>query len=243
MTIWAIADLHLSFGIPDKKMDIFGPEWKDHPEKIAKAWKERIHDEDLVLLAGDISWANHLDQVQKDLEWIDRLPGKKLMIRGNHDYWWHSISKVRSQLPPSVYALQNDAFTWNDVSIGGARLWDTDEFTYEEYSDYRPKEKTISEKEEEKRIFARDLARLEMSLKSINPQAKTKIAMTHFPPIGPSLDKTQASHLFEKYQIDIVVFGHLHGLKKEKPLFVKETSIKYFLTSCDFLDFQPLRIL
>lgn len=100
MAVWAIADLHLSFGIPDKSMDVFGPQWTDHAEHVKKHWLESISAEDLVLIPGDISWAMTPEQAKADLEWIHELPGTKVLLRGNHDYWWTSVSKVQKVLPP-----------------------------------------------------------------------------------------------------------------------------------------------
>ena len=128
MTIWALADLHLSFGVPDKEMDVFGPKWKNHPEKIRANWEKLVKPDDLVLLPGDISWGMHPEEALPDLNWIDSLPGTKVMIRGNHDYWWTSISKVEKVLPKSIHVIQNNIYRWKDVIICGARLWDTEEY-------------------------------------------------------------------------------------------------------------------
>ncbi len=147
MTVWAIADLHLSFGIKDKEMDVFGKEWHNHHAKIEQHWREDITNEDLVLLAGDISWAKRLEEALPDLSWINALPGTKVMIRGNHDYWWSSPSKVRDALPSSLHIIQNDTFEWNDVAIAGSRLWDSTEYNFKDvlyyltscdYLDFKP---------------------------------------------------------------------------------------------------------
>ena len=124
MTIWAIADLHLSFGVPNKHMRIFGPQWEDYTDKIEKGWRASILQNDLVLIPGDISWAMQVEEVRPDLEWIDRLPGTKVFIKGNHDYWWNSLSKLKHVLPSTCHLIQNNSFTWNDFSIAGTRLWD-----------------------------------------------------------------------------------------------------------------------
>ena len=133
MSIWALADLHLSLGVPDKTMEIFGSEWRNYMLRIKENWEDKIRSNDLVLIAGDISWAMKITEVEKDFEWLEKLPGKKLIIKGNHDYWWNSYSKVKKILPPSVEALQNSAFLWNDIAIGGARLWDTSEYNFNKY--------------------------------------------------------------------------------------------------------------
>lgn len=234
MRVWAIADLHLAFGDPSKSMEVFG--WENYAEKIEANWREVIGEGDLVLLAGDISWAMRPEQALKDLEWIDRLPGTKVMIRGNHDYWWSSPSKVRSILPPSLHIIQNDVFNFSDFSVGGARLWDTDEFHFSEAREFGPKEST----EESKKIFERELIRLEMSLKLLDP-SKRRLVMTHYPPIGADLRESRASKLLEKYGVEICVFGHLHCLKPG-PMFGSKNGVRYCLTACDFLDYKPLNI-
>jgi uncharacterized protein len=121
--IWAIADLHLCFSTPEKSMEIFGEAWKNYLQKIEYHWRENVREEDLVLIAGDISWAASLEKALVDLHWIDKLPGIKVMIRGNHDSWWTSINKVRLSLPQSLHCIQNDVFVWNEVAIAGTRLW------------------------------------------------------------------------------------------------------------------------
>ena len=122
MRIFAIGDPHLSLD-SDKPMDIFGPKWGHHAERIAEAWHETVSEEDLVLVPGDISWAMHLKNAAADLKFIGDLPGRKVILRGNHDYWWDSLSKVRSALPPSMYALQNDALVIGGIAIAGSRGW------------------------------------------------------------------------------------------------------------------------
>ncbi len=249
MAIWAIADLHLSFGVPNKQMDVFGPHWKGYTSKIEQAWRELIRPEDLVLIPGDISWAMHLEEVQPDLKWIDSLPGTKVLIKGNHDYWWSSLSKLKSILPASCHLIQNNSLTWNDVSIAGTRLWDLPHISFSEVIDFKEydcvKNLTANdESPESQKIYQRELGRLETSLKSMNPLAKTRIVMTHYPPIGPSFQETEASRLLEKYKVDICVFGHLHNVKPDLKLFGHYRGIQYHLTACDYLeDFKPLKIL
>ena len=229
-------------------MSLFGPAWADHTSQIARNWRSLVAKEDLVLIAGDISWALRPEEAKADLEWIDALPGKKLLIKGNHDYWWPSSKKLQALLPPTISFIYNSAFHWNDVSIGGARLWDTEEYSFGVFADYKPNPKKNQEspppKEEGERIFQRELERLELSLKQMDRHAKHKIAMTHYPPIGANLAPSRASSLLEHYGIDTVIFGHLHSLKKESlPLFGTARGVRYILTSCDLIDFTPIRIL
>lgn len=248
-SVWAISDLHLSFGVAQKEMDVFGKEWIGWTNKIADNWKARISPDDLILIPGDISWAMHLEKALPDLVWVDQLPGTKVILRGNHDYWWSSKSKVEKALPPSIHLIQNDAYLWNDISIAGARLWDTPEFNFNDYIIIRgdDPERLISEYEQNveknEKIFLREINRLELSLKEIHQEATYRIAMVHYPPIGADLKSCRTSKLLEKYNVNICVFGHLHSLRPHSLPFGEKNRIKYHLTSCDYLDFIPLKIL
>ncbi len=230
MAIWAIADLHLSLGIPNKSMEVFGPNWDRYVERMAEAWQDLVQPADLVLIAGDISWAMRMDEVQADLNWIERLPGKKVLLRGNHDFWWGSATQVRRVLPPSIHILSNDAFHWEGVSIGGSRLWDTNEYTCGTSGQQAS--------EEDEKIYAREILRLELSLKQL--KGDYRIAMTHYPPIGYPMAPTRATSLLQQYHVTKVVFGHLHGISHIS--FGLFEGIDYFLTSSDYLGFIPKKI-
>jgi len=242
MKIWAIGDLHLSFGVTKKTMDLFGPEWEEHPKKIATAWDNTVSPEDLVLIPGDISWASRPEKALPDLEWIEKRPGTKVMIKGNHDYWWTSLSKIEKILPPSIHLIQNSSVTIQGIAIAGTRFWDSPEYSFDHIIDFKPciTPKKVPKKDEEA-LYQRELLRLEMSLQQMPEKAQTKIAMTHFPPIGTDLAPSAASALFEKYGVSLVVFGHLHSLHKSAhPLFGSARGVEYVLTSCDCIDFSPV---
>jgi len=248
-SIWAIADLHLSFGVPGKAMDLFGPQWQGHPTKIKEAWCDLIAPEDLILIPGDISWAMTPEEARADLEWIHQLPGTKVLLRGNHDYWWSSLSKVEKVLPPSLHLIQNNSFLWGDVAIGGAKLWDSAEYEFGSYIVYRenPQARKTSDvvktASSDEKLFLRELQRLETSFKSFSGQQhKMKIAMTHYPPIGADLHSSQASAVMEKYRIDIAAFGHLHNVKPQHLPFGSKNGVSYVLTACDYLNFIPLKL-
>ena len=245
MALFVISDLHLSFGVPDKKMDKFGQQWESHPEKIRRHWEAMVDPDDLVLICGDISWAMRSEQATPDLEWIARLPGVKAMIRGNHDYWWSSLGKVQKICPPSLHPLQNNAFTYGDVTVGGSRLWDNEEVSFPELAGEggMREERGNEALEEQRKIFNRECDRLEMSLKQLDPKAKTRIAMTHYPPVGLDLKPNRVTALLEDYRVDFCLFGHLHGVPSGKAPFGQARGVTYLLTSCDYLDFVPLRIL
>ncbi|WP_044882757.1 metallophosphoesterase [Neochlamydia sp. EPS4] len=245
MAVWALADLHLAFGTPEKKMDVFGEPWINYTEKIKKNWLNCIQPSDLVLLPGDISWAIQLEDAVIDLKWIHELPGTKVMIKGNHDYWWRSLTKIEKILPPSIHLIQNNAFHWEGYSIGGSRLWDSSAYNFNAYIEFKenPYAKILLEKSdkvaESEKIFQRELQRLESSLKNLNPQASIRIAMTHYPPISADLKDSAVSQLLEKYHVNTCLFGHLHNVKKHLPLFGEKNQIRYILTSGDYLDFMP----
>jgi uncharacterized protein len=245
MSVWAISDLHLSLGVSSKSMEIFGPAWEKYMQKIEENWKKAVAPSDLVLVAGDLSWAMRLKEAMPDLMWLDKLPGTKVIIKGNHDYWWNSISKLREILPPSIHAIQNDVFIWQDYAIGGARLWDTPEYNFDElihfYQSYSKTQMPNPEYDGDK-IFQRELERLRTSLAQIPKNAKHKIALTHYPPIGINLTPSKASAILEEFQIQAAIFGHLHSLKDKRIHWGERNGIRYFLTSCDVVDFKPLPI-
>lgn len=244
MKVWAMSDLHLALGTPEKSMSRLFPSWHEYEQRIATAWDSVVALDDLVLIAGDISWAMRLDQIGPDFAYLAKRPGIKVLIRGNHDYWWESASKVRKALPEGIHIIQNDVFSISSVSIAGARLWDSQEYTFDSIIDFR-ENSSAKEKEEldSEKIFLRELGRLEMSLKAIPKEAKLKIAMTHYPPIGLSLEPSRVSRLFEQYGIQYAIFGHLHSLKPiSEPLFGTARGVTYKLTSADWLNFQPLCI-
>lgn len=250
-SVWAIADLHLSFGTPNKSMDIFGPRWKNHEARVEQHWREQVGEEDLVLIAGDISWAKTLDEAKVDLEWIHKLPGTKILLRGNHDYWWGSLAGIAKILPPSLSVIQNNAISWNHISIGGSRLWDTPEYSFSDYIPLEPRPEGLSKsidataplsREETEKIFVRELHRLELSLRALDPQAPIRIAMTHYPPISAHLQPSRASGFLEQYKVDVCVFGHLHNVIPQSLPFGVRNGVQYYLTACDYLDCIPIKV-
>lgn len=250
MAIWAIADLHLSFGVEGKEMDVFGDKWKDHTKKLEKNWREMIKDDDLVLIAGDISWALHLEEAIPDLKWIDALPGTKVMIKGNHDLWWKSTSKVRSILPPSIHIIHNDAFLWKDVAISGSRLWETPDISYGDYIDFREtpginvhkKEDSEKERMHDEKIFKSEMNRLAWSIDAMSPEAKYRVVMVHYPPAGPEDRTSPVMRLLENEEIDVCIYGHLHNLKSEAPVNFTSKNMRVICTAGDFIDFVPVKI-
>jgi predicted phosphohydrolase len=209
-------------------MDVFGDAWRGHVEKIGHAWRSVVSEEDLVLVPGDISWAMKLDDAIADLAYIGRLPGKKILLRGNHDYWWSAIGRVRTALPPGMRALQNDAFLEGNVGICGSRGWLT------------PGSANFSADDE--KIYRREIDRLKLSLQAL-PEAETKIAMMHFPPFCERARDSEFTDLFEKSGVDIVVYGHLHGEANKHAFEGERNGIVYHCVAADKLNFIPKRIL
>lgn len=250
MSIWVLSDLHLAFSVPEKTMELFGSGWANYGKRIEQNWKELIRPEDLVLIPGDISWAMRLEDALIDLAWIDALPGTKLLLRGNHDYWWNSLSKMNKVKPPSMHFIQNNAFLWNGVAIGGSRLWDTKEYNFSPFTIIKknPNERiseidTAAKQEENEKIFLRELERLKISLAQMEKSAKHKIAMVHYPPIGADLAPSRSSRILEEYKIDTCVFGHLHSIQPASLPFGAARGVNYIFASCDYLEFRPKCIL
>ena len=245
MAIWAIADLHLSFGVPDKEMHVFGPEWKDHYKKIEADWDARVAASDLVLIPGDISWAMRLDEAKADLDWIDKRPGTKLIIRGNHDYWCQAPTKVRKELPSSIHLIWSDAFLWKDVAVCGTRLWDSPEYDFGPYIEMKKPIKTGGKEkpqEDSGAVFARECMRLERSLEALDKNAKIKIAMVHYPPISADLQPSIVSSMLEKAGVQHCVFGHLHSVRPNQTLFGTKDGVSYHFVACDWLGFKLQQI-
>ena len=230
MKVFAISDLHLSIN-SNKPMNIFGPVWDNYLDKIENSWNVQVNDDDLVLIAGDISWAMKLNDAKADLNYLSKFKGKKIIIKGNHDYWWSSISGVREALPHNCYALQNDALRFENFVICGSRGW-----TVPEVSHKTP---------EDEKIYKRELIRMELSLKSavaLKQENDTLIVMMHYPPFNSKLEPNDFTKLFEAYGVDIVVYGHLHSYDKKHQLITYINNIKYYLTSCDLIGNEVIEI-
>ncbi len=226
--LFAIADLHLPGG-SGKTMEKFDPEWINHDQKIEDCWKERVREEDLVLVAGDISWAMRLEEALPDLERISAWPGRKILIRGNHDYWWSSIGKLRRSLDPGTFALQNDCLYLDGMRICGTRGWISpggENFTAED-----------------EKIYLRELLRLELSLKAaVNLQGEL-IVVLHFPPFNEKGEASGFVELMQRYGVSRCIYGHLHGQSQEKAVIGLVQGISYHLVAADYVDFCPVEII
>lgn len=233
MALYTISDPHLSFST-DKPMDIFGDGWRDHAQRLKENWFSEIKDEDTVVIPGDISWAMGLSQVHADLDFINKLPGRKIIGKGNHDYWWDTMRKMNKFCSENGFStinfLFNNAYFADGKIICGTRGW-IDE---------------IGVKKEDEKIIKREAARLEMSLlegeklKQEYSNAEI-IVFLHYPPIFGSFMNEDIMNVLYRHEISTVFYGHLHGVRKEM-LDTSFIGINLQLVSCDYLHFQPMRI-
>lgn len=232
MGIYAIGDPHLSFAENvDKPMDVFGEEWKDHAEKIKESWMVQVGPEDTVVVAGDISWGLKFEEALPDLQWIHNLPGKKVMLKGNHDLWWQGIGKLNSLFDDMTF-LQNTCVTLDDTIICGSRGWTcpgSDDFT-----------------EDDKRIYDREVLRLEFSLEAgakARDMGQEIIAFTHYPPTNEKKQPSDFTRLFEKYGVKRAYYGHLHRENTYKRGITGNfNGVNYELISADKLGFKLKKI-
>ncbi len=228
MRVFAIADPHLSRADP-KPMTIFGEGWAGHPERFFRGWRETVGPSDLVLVPGDVSWAMTLTGALPDLLDIAALPGQKVLLRGNHDYWWPSLTKLRAALPEGMFALQNDALRLGSVVVAGTRGW-----VAPGSGDFSP---------EDEKIYTRELGRLQLSLaaaKKIRQPGDRLVVMLHYPPTNLRLEPSGFTELLAGAGADAVVFGHLHGERRAVEM-VGDTPAH--LVAADAISFAPKLIL
>lgn len=230
MNVYAISDLHLSTTQP-KPMDIFGGNWEGHFEKIKADWQEKVTDDDVVLIAGDISWAMKLDDARADLNALSCLKGKKVFIRGNHDFWWNGISKVRAAAPDDSFIfLQTGAIKIGEFIFVGARGW-----TCPGSADYT---------EQDNKLYLREVERFKLAFQEadkLKTDGDKTVAIIHYPPFSVKGDGSAFTQLFEEKGVDKVVFGHIHG-SPYFPVKTEKSGVEYILTSCDKVGFKLVKI-
>lgn len=228
MALYAISDLHLAFDV-DKPMDIFGEKWIEHEAKIKGNWLSLVEEADTVLIAGDISWAINETESTNDLNWIDELPGRKIISKGNHDYWWGSIKKLNS-LYQNTKFIQNNYFFYKDYAICGTRGWicrGADKFTAKD-----------------EKIYSREIIRLRLSLEAAKKAGFDKfIVMLHYPPTNEKFEESEFTKIINEYSVEKVIYGHLHGVPLGKVLEGKVDGVEYIMTSADYINFCPIKIL
>ncbi len=226
MSLFAIADTHLSFGT-NKPMDSFEG-WQNYTQRLQKNWNKLICENDDVVIAGDISWAMDFNELKADFDFIESLNGNKIILKGNHDFWWNTMSKLNKFLTENNYKtirfLYNNSFVCGSYSVCGSRGW---------YFDI--------ENEKDERVLLRELGRIERSLQSA--EKDNKIVFLHYPPVTQNSKCTQIIDLLEKYGIKKCYFGHLHGDAAKYAFEGKEHGIDFKLISCDRLKFTPYLIL
>ena len=227
MKVFAIGDLHLDGG-DNKPMDVFGAHWEGHFNKICRDWLARVSDGDIVLIPGDISWAMRLPDALPDLMKIGALPGRKVLLRGNHDYWWSSISRLRDVLPKGMYAVQNDAVKIDGVTVCGTRGW------------LLPGPQTTPEDE---KIFARELLRLRMSLEEAKRMGGNICVMMHYPPVLEDGMPTEFSRIITEFGVHQAVYGHLHGAAGKTAYNAVLDGTSYHCVACDGLNFSLFELI
>ena len=240
MAIYTIADLHLSINDQtNKSMEVFGARWNGYVEKLEQHWRNTVHEQDTVIIPGDISWALTLEEAQQDLCFLHSLPGKKLIGKGNHDFWWSTATKIHAFFAQnhidSIALLQNNAYKVENKIICGTRGWFTDD----------SQQLTVSQTDYAK-IVNREVIRLEMSLKQgvalqdpENPEEM--LVFLHFPPIWGNFLCPEILEMLEKYSIRNCYFGHIHG-GYNLPSVLYHNEIRFVRISADHLSFLPYPI-
>lgn len=230
MNVYAISDLHLS-NTQNKPMDIFGALWEGHFEKIKSDWLSKVQEEDVVLISGDISWAMKLPDALVDLRALADLPGKKVFIRGNHDYWWNGITKLRDSAPDeNFFFLQTDAVRIGNFVFVGSRGW-----TCPGSTDYT---------EQDEKLYLREGERFRLALldgAKLKQEGDRLVAMIHYPPFNLKKEDTLFTQHFEINGVEKVVFGHIHGAAYF-PLKTEKNGVEYILASCDKVGFSLVKI-
>ena len=234
MSIYAISDLHLAKSI-DKPMDVFGKAWSNYMDRIRCAWEETVACDDCVIVPGDISWATYLEQAVEDFRFIDALPGRKLILKGNHDYWWTTMGKLQKFLGDnnfrSIEFLHNNSFRIGKTIICGSRGWicpEDDDFTNEDM-----------------KIYKRELQRLELSLKSARCEEEEDcriIAALHFPPFNGRKSCGEFMEILQRFNVKTCIYGHLHGEGFRNAVVGSMEGIEFKLVSADYLGFTPLKL-
>lgn len=235
MSIYTIGDLHLSFH-ENKPMSIFGDNWKGHEEKIKQDWKEKVKENDLVILPGDFSWSTYLKDTYDDFTYLNELPGKKILLKGNHDYWWTTVTSMRKFLKENHFEnidfVYNSAYEYENYIIAGTRGWGQ------------------NEEGEDKKLLKRESARLQFSLKEAQKlnenQEKEIIVFLHYPPIINSNivnnEMSEFVRIMKEYNIKRCYYGHLHSSSIKEAVQGQYYGIDFKLVSADGLDFKLLKI-
>ena len=229
--VFAISDLHFASQV-NKPMDVFGGEWPGYEQKIEKDWKKKVRANDIVIVAGDLSWGMTFEEAKPDLDKIASFGGNIVICKGNHDYWWKSVSKVRENTKDNVYVLQNDAVKIGKYVFCGTRGW-------------KQPEKGKPLQEEDAKILSREEERMKLALnagKKLIEKGDKLVVVMHYPPVCAGLLDSAFTKMFEEAGVCAVVYGHLHGKLGRKVLQFERNGVKYYLTSCDQIENKLVKI-
>ncbi|MGN0613433.1 MAG: metallophosphoesterase [Porcipelethomonas sp.] len=229
MALYAIGDLHLALSVRNKTMNIFGG-WENYMELLEKNWKALISDKDTVVIAGDVSWAMKITDAYEDFEWIERMPGRKIILKGNHDYWWASKKKMEDTFSHWGFTtrniLHNNCYRYEDHAVCGTRGW-----------------VNMPGEPDDARVLAREAGRLSASLEAAAQQSLTPLVFLHYPPIYGNNCNYDILDVLYKYDVRHCWYGHLHGPSIKYAINGERDGINFQLISGDFLQFEPFKIL
>ena len=230
MAIYVIADLHLSFS-QDKPMSIFGENWEGHSEKIKNNWISKVKPEDTVVLPGDFSWAMYLQDTYKDFEYLNSLPGKKLLLKGNHDYWWTTVTNMRNFLEENKFKnidfIYNNSYLVENKILTGTRGWN------------------LLDTENSSKMIKRESIRLQLAIEDgIKKYGDDKeiIVFMHYPPISNTNKKSDFLKILKQYDIKRCYYGHLHGRSHQDAVEGIVDGIEFKLISADYLNFDVIKV-
>lgn len=231
MSVYTISDLHLPLGV-NKPMDIFGSAWSNYVERLRNNWQEVVSPEDTVVLGGDFSWAMYLEETQKDFEFLSELNGEKILLKGNHDYWWTTANKLNGFAAKNgwqdVKFLHNNFFVADGLAICGTRGWLVPQG---------------SQSAEDKKIYDRELLRLEASIRAAKKSGAENIAVfLHYPPLLKDYRSTPVTELLEREKITRCYYGHLHRAGVQNAFCGELNGVIYKLCACDSLGFMPIKV-
>jgi len=228
--VFALADLHLSL-TGQKPMHVFGELWRGHAERMAESWDRLVTSADTVLLAGDLSWGRTAEESAPDLEWIGERPGRKILLRGNHDSWWSSLTKVRRLLPPDCEPLHHQSFDLGDRILVGARGWLAPDDPYATPNDAK--------------VFRRELERLKLSIRHADDtfgRALPRVAVLHYPPWLEGREPTDVVRELKRGGVSVAVYGHLHGEDHALAVRGERDGMRYYFVAADAVEFTPVQI-
>ena len=236
MALFAMSDLHLALSNPEKTMSVFGSGWDNYIERIKSGFEELVSPDDTVLMPGDLSWATYLKDATEDFKFINDLPGKKIICRGNHDYWWTTVKKMEETFAQmgvnTITIARNNIIEAEGCLITGTRGWKV------------PGDENFSE--EDKKIYERELIRLGLCIDALGKadpdHSKPHVVMLHYPPLTSKVMKGDFSSILEKADVDLVVYGHLHGRAHQKVFEGKRGNTEYRCVSADYCNFRPFQL-